>query len=125
MTPPRCIRPKKSPPGHHDHNRRVRHPGTALQTQVAQLQHDLTKRMRRFGRQCRGMGKVFVTLVRQTETHLLELGQPVLTLAKTAQACLHGTPQLAETSGCVWTPSSPPRSRPTTDRTPIATADAE
>ena len=39
---------------------------------------------------------MFVTLVRQTETHLLELGQPVLTLAKTAQACLHGTPQLAE-----------------------------
>jgi hypothetical protein len=61
---------------------------------VAQLQHDLTKRMRRFGRQCRGMGNVFVTLVRQTETHLLELGQPVLTLAKVAQACLHGTPQL-------------------------------
>jgi hypothetical protein len=39
---------------------------------------------------------VVVTLVRQTETPLWELGQPVLTLAKAAQACLHGTPPLAE-----------------------------
>jgi len=52
--------------------------------------------MRRFGRQCRGMGKVFVTLVRQTETHLLEMGQPVLALARAAQECLHGAPQLSE-----------------------------
>jgi hypothetical protein len=52
--------------------------------------------MRRFGRQCRGMGKVFVTLVRQTETHLLELGQPVLTLGRAAQACLPGATQLTE-----------------------------
>lgn len=37
-----------------------------------------------------------VTLVRQTDTHVLALGQPVLTLAKAAPACLHGTPQLAE-----------------------------
>jgi hypothetical protein len=63
---------------------------------VQQLRQDLAKRMRRFGRQCRGMGKVFVTLVRQTETQLLELGQPVLALARAAQACLHGTPQLSE-----------------------------
>jgi len=39
---------------------------------------------------------VFVTLVRQTETHLLELGQPVLALAQAAQACLYGAPQLLE-----------------------------
>jgi hypothetical protein len=39
------------------------------------------------------MGQVFVTLVRQTETPLLELGQPVLALARAAQACLHGAPQ--------------------------------
>jgi hypothetical protein len=52
--------------------------------------------MRRCGRQCRGMGKVFVTLVRQTETHLLEIGQPVLPLAQTAQEYLHGAPQLSE-----------------------------
>ena len=68
----------------------------ALQAHVAQLQHALAKRMRRFGRQCRGMGKVFVTLVRQTETHLLELGQPVLALAQAAEACLRGAPHLAE-----------------------------
>jgi hypothetical protein len=32
--------------------------------------------MRCFGRQCRGIGHVFVTLVRRTETHLLEMGEP-------------------------------------------------
>jgi hypothetical protein len=52
--------------------------------------------MRRFGRQCRGMGKVFVRLVRQTEAQLLELGAQVLPLAWAAQACLHGVPQLSE-----------------------------
>jgi hypothetical protein len=42
--------------------------------------------MRRFGRQCRGQGKVFVKLVRQTETQLLTTGEPVVALAQTAQA---------------------------------------
>ena len=42
--------------------------------------------MRRFGRQCRGQGKVFVSLVRQTETQLLTAGDAVVTLARTAQA---------------------------------------
>ena len=51
--------------------------------------------MRRFGRQCRGMGKVFVTLVRQTERQLLQMEEPVLTLARAAQECLHGAPQLS------------------------------
>ena len=37
-----------------------------------------------------------VTRVRQTETPWLELGQPVLALARAAQACLHGPPQLSE-----------------------------
>jgi hypothetical protein len=46
--------------------------------------------MRRFGRQCRGLGNVLVTLVRQTETRLWELGAPVLPLAQAAQASLHG-----------------------------------
>jgi hypothetical protein len=63
---------------------------------VEQLQHDLAKRMRRFGRQCRGLGKVFVTLVRQTETPWLELGLPVLALARAAEACLCGATPLAE-----------------------------
>jgi hypothetical protein len=52
--------------------------------------------MRHFGRQCRGMGKVFVTLVRQTEVHLLELGAEVLPLAQAAHACLHRAPRLSD-----------------------------
>jgi hypothetical protein len=52
--------------------------------------------MRRFGRQCRGQGKVFVTLVRQTAKYLLEVGEQVEALARTAQQCLHGAPSLAE-----------------------------
>jgi hypothetical protein len=70
--------------------------GTALQGQAQHLQHEITKCMRRFGRQCRGMGKVFVTLVRQTETQLLELGEPMLALGRAAQACLHSMPRLSE-----------------------------
>ena len=44
--------------------------------------------MRRFGRQCRGMGNVFVTLVRQTERQLLEIGVQVLPLVRAAQTRL-------------------------------------
>jgi hypothetical protein len=51
--------------------------------------------MRRFGRQCRGIGRVFVTLVRQTETHLLEMGEQVLPLARTAQEYLPGATPLS------------------------------
>jgi hypothetical protein len=51
--------------------------------------------MRRFGRQCRGMGKVFVTLVRQTETHLLQMGAEVLPLARAAQAHMNGAMHLS------------------------------
>jgi hypothetical protein len=46
--------------------------------------------MRRFGRQCRGMGKVFVMLVRQTETRLLEMGAQVRPMAQAARDSLHG-----------------------------------
>jgi hypothetical protein len=42
------------------------------------------------------MGKVFVTLVRQTETPWLAMGQQVLPLARAAQECLYGMPQLSE-----------------------------
>jgi hypothetical protein len=52
--------------------------------------------MHRFGRQCRGQGKVFVTLVRQTEKQLLDLGQQVLPLTRAAQEHLHGTGPLAD-----------------------------
>jgi hypothetical protein len=70
--------------------------GTALQAQAQQLQPNLQQVMRRFGRQCRGMGNVCVTRVRQTETPLLELGGQVLPLARAAQARLHSTMQLSE-----------------------------
>jgi hypothetical protein len=52
--------------------------------------------IRRVDRQCRGLGQGFVTLVRQTETPLLEMGQQVLPLARAAQACLHGAPQVSQ-----------------------------
>ena len=41
------------------------------------FRHDLQKIMRRFGRQCRGQGHVFVKLVRETETQFLAIGQHV------------------------------------------------
>ena len=44
--------------------------------------------MRRFGRQCRGQGHVFVKLVRQTELLLLECGQPINTLGQQGQRLL-------------------------------------
>jgi hypothetical protein len=58
--------------------------------------------MRRFGRQCRGHGKVFVSLVRQTETHLLTTGAPVVTLAQTAQAQVQTAPELTEEQRARW-----------------------
>jgi hypothetical protein len=61
---------------------------TTLKTQAAQLQQDLQKIMRRFGRQCRGQGKVFVKLVRHTETQLLEVGNTIVSLAQEAQQTL-------------------------------------
>jgi hypothetical protein len=41
--------------------------------------------MRGFGRQCRGQGKVFVKLVRHTETQLLEVGSSIASLAHEVQ----------------------------------------
>lgn len=52
--------------------------------------------MRRFGRQCRGQGKVFLRLVRETEARLLAIGQPVVALAQTAQASLPSAQHLGE-----------------------------
>jgi hypothetical protein len=69
--------------------------GTTLQAHAQHLQQDLAKRMRRFGRQCRGMGQVFVTLVRQTETHRLPVGEQVLPLARAVQAHVHGAMPLS------------------------------
>jgi hypothetical protein len=53
--------------------------------------------MRGFGRQCRGQGRVFVHLVRQTEQKLLALGEPLKTFAQKAQAQLEQTTMLSET----------------------------
>ncbi len=51
--------------------------------------------MRSFGRQCRGQGRVFVKLVRQTERQLLDLGQPIPTLGQQAQQLLEQTEALS------------------------------
>jgi len=52
--------------------------------------------MRGFGRQCRGHGKVFVMLVRQTEKQLLELGGSMATWAQEAQDLLSQASHLDE-----------------------------
>jgi hypothetical protein len=52
--------------------------------------------MRRFGRQCRGQGKVLLRLVRDTEARLLDLGQPVMALARDAQTGLQSARHLGE-----------------------------
>jgi hypothetical protein len=70
--------------------------------QAQQLQLELAKLMRRFGRQCRGQGKVFVSLVRQTETHLLTTGDPVVTLAQTAQAQVQSAAELTQDQRAHW-----------------------
>jgi len=49
-----------------------------------------------FGRQCRGQGKVFVTLVRQTERQLLDLGSAIENWAQDAKELLHQETHLRE-----------------------------
>lgn len=61
------------------------------------LKQSLSKVMRSFGRSCRGQGKVFVKLVRQTEQQLLDLGENISTFAQQAQASLEHTTTLSET----------------------------
>lgn len=51
--------------------------------------------MRSFGRQCRGQRKVFVTLVRQTEKQLLELGGALTMWTQEAKALLEQAPHLS------------------------------
>ena len=65
-----------------------------LRGQAQNLQQELQKVMRGFGRQCRGQGRVFVTLVRQTERQLLALGQPIHALGQQAQQLLDHTNNL-------------------------------
>ena len=52
-------------------------PKRVLGTQSRVVGSGLKKAMRRFGRQCRGKGKVLLKVVRQTESHLLTLGKPI------------------------------------------------
>jgi hypothetical protein len=67
-----------------------------VKAQAQHLQHALAKIMRRFGRQCRRQSKVFVSLVRQTETQLLTSGSPVVGLARVAQTQVQSATHLAE-----------------------------
>lgn len=60
-----------------------------MSQQAQELSQALQKIMRSFGRQCRGQGKVFVKLVRETERHLLALGNPIETWSQHARECLH------------------------------------
>ena len=64
-------------------------PAQSLRQQAQELSQTLQKVMRSFGRQCRGQGKVFVTLVRDTERHLLALGEPMEAWSQQARECLH------------------------------------
>jgi hypothetical protein len=66
------------------------------------LHQNLKQIMRCFGRQCRGHGKVFVTLVRQTEKQLLERGSSIVALAQAAQHGLQRAPPLAERQRERW-----------------------
>jgi hypothetical protein len=58
--------------------------------------------MRRFGRQCRGQGTVFVKLVRQTERQLLALGSPIGALSQRAQQLLSQASRLSEATRERW-----------------------
>jgi len=60
---------------------------------------NLKKAMRRFGRQCRGQGRVFVKIVRQTERHLLTLGQPLAMWAAHAHAYLQNATDISPAQG--------------------------
>jgi hypothetical protein len=73
-----------------------------LKTQAQEQLQALAKLMRRFGRQCRGQGKVFVSLVRQTETQLLTTGAPMVMLAQTAQAQMQTAPELTADQRARW-----------------------
>jgi hypothetical protein len=53
--------------------------------------------MRSFGRSCRGQGRIFVKLVRQTEQQLLDLGEDISTFAQQAHEYLEHTTTLSET----------------------------
>ena len=59
-----------------------------MSQQAKELSQTLNKVMRGFGRQCRGQGKIFVRLVRDTERPLLALGEPMEAWSQQARAFL-------------------------------------
>jgi hypothetical protein len=71
-------------------------PAARLKHPAQELHQTLQKVMRGFGRQCRGQGKVFVTLVRQTEQRLLDLGGAIVPWSQEVQALLHQDTHLRE-----------------------------
>jgi hypothetical protein len=60
-----------------------------LSQRAQELSQALKNAMRCFGRQCRGQGKVFITWGRETERHLLALGEPLGAWTAQARQCLH------------------------------------
>ena len=72
-------------------------PNRVLHTQSQVVGSGLKKAMRRFGRQCRGKGKVFVKIVRQTESHLLTLVKPITQWGQQAYAALQLDTQISPT----------------------------
>jgi len=70
-------------------------PNRVLRTQSRVVGSGLKKAMRRFGRQCRGKGKVVVKVVRQTESHLLTLGKPIAQWGQQAYAALQLDPEIS------------------------------
>ena len=73
-----------------------------LQQKRDTLQHELSRVMHTFGRECRGKRKVFVTWVRQTERQLLTVGKSVVPLALSVQRELHQALHLSEEQKARW-----------------------
>jgi hypothetical protein len=72
-------------------------PKRVLGTQSRVVGSSLKKAMRRFGRQCRGKGQVFVKVVRQTESHLLTIGKPITQWGQQTYAALQLDTQISPT----------------------------
>jgi hypothetical protein len=66
----------------------------ALKSQGRERQHELQQVLPRFGRQCRGQGKIFVKLVRHTAPPLFAVGATIATLAQQAPQALQQAPSL-------------------------------
>ena len=94
--PLRCIKHKKTLALIADITQQCSSRATGLTRQAQALHQELTKVMRCFGRQCRGQGQVFVTLVRHTEQKLLHLGEPITALGQQAQHLLDHATTLSE-----------------------------